>query len=168
VSQVELIERQNQAGESGTAQGQEWSANLPAQPLQRKRGVMANTVHREDDDVASVDQAGQQSAAFLESSVVVEKAAIHLLDQRPDRWHLAWLTANVEDGQFIQASLRAGCGLKALRGLRLEGIDFCTKMVVAAFAVVQLVLGFRENLTLLIEPALGAFAPLVVQINLRP
>ena len=55
-------------------------AHHPAQPLDGRRRVMADAVNGEEDVISTANEAGQQSRAVLDTTVVMQKMRAFPLD----------------------------------------------------------------------------------------
>ena len=69
-----------QAGEACGSQRSVALAHHPAQPLDGRRRVMADAVNGEEDVISTANEAGQQSRAVLDTTVVMQKMPACALD----------------------------------------------------------------------------------------
>src|SRR5499426_2574842 len=100
-------ECRQQAGQARCAQRQVAFAELAADPLERRRRVVADAIDGKHRKIGTAHEARKQAGIVLEPSVVVQEAAVDALDQGFELRRLAGAAADIENAQAAQI-VRAG------------------------------------------------------------
>src|ERR1700694_3798172 len=79
---IDPRERRRQCREACRSQRQVWLLQLPAQPLERGDGVVADAVDREQQDVGPADKTREKRRVVLDPAVMMEEARAGALHQR--------------------------------------------------------------------------------------